>query len=134
MAKVPEKKFEAEIAAGHVTRAAILKSVEVKSPEKFAKEVKTVIESETECDKLKVEVVRLKAEIETLMEQAGERDKAIRYYSEALEADDRTKPLLVEIKRLNGMNVISEGRIASLMAEKNEAVKAAKYWQKKAGK
>ena len=111
-----------------------MKSVEVKSPEKFAKEVKTVIESETECDKLKVEVVRLKAEIETLMEQAGERDKAIRYCSEALEADDRTKPLLVEIKRLNGMNVISEGRIASLMAEKNEAVKAAKYWQKKAGK
>lgn len=50
------------------------------------------------------------------------------------EADDKLAVALAEAKKYREMNRILEARIVGLMNEKNEAVRAAKMWQRKAEK
>lgn len=63
-----------------------------------------------------------KAECERALRRVESLDKELRFTSEALESDERTAPLLAEIKRLQGLVRILEERNAGLLAEKNAAV------------
>jgi hypothetical protein len=49
-----------------------------------------------------------------------------------IDADDQLKAALERIKQLEALVDVMEGRNGGLMAEKNEAIKAAKRWQRKA--
>jgi len=66
------------------------------------------------------ELDRLKAENAKLLRSAAARDKELTLYSESLEADDKTAPLLKEIKKLNERIRILEERNVGLQAEKND--------------
>jgi hypothetical protein len=80
------------------------------------------------------ELDRLKAENAKLLRAAAARDKELTLYSESLEADDKTAPLLKEIKKLNERIRILEERNVGLQAEKAEAVRASESWRRKAEK
>jgi Mor family transcriptional regulator len=48
------------------------------------------------------------------------------------DADDRLKAAMERIKQLESLVEVMEVRNGGLMAEKNEAIKAAKRWQRRA--
>jgi hypothetical protein len=48
------------------------------------------------------------------------------------DADDRLKAAMERIKQLEALVAVMEGRAAGLMSEKNEAIRAAKSWKRKA--
>ncbi len=62
---------------------------------------------------------------EELMAEVAERDAA-------LEAGDEAMALRAETKKLRAQIIVLEERVTGLMTEKNEAVRAAKHWQRKA--
>lgn len=79
---------------------------------------------------------------EAMAELVGERDAAVAAMHEALaenttmgeafDADDRTAALFAENKKLRAQVATLTHRVNGLMGEKNEAVRAAKMWQRKA--
>jgi hypothetical protein len=52
--------------------------------------------------------------------------------SAVIDADDHLKAAMARIKQLEALVEVMEVRAGGLMAEKNEAIKAAKRWQRKA--
>jgi hypothetical protein len=50
---------------------------------------------------------------------------------EVFESDDRFSASIEDVKKLTELNRVLNGRITELMAEKEEAIKTAKYWKDK---
>jgi hypothetical protein len=140
LAKVPKEKFESEIAAGHVKRAEIVRSVAEpkdipepasKAPKKPKAEITdSMAGSLEELSRLRAEKESLKAENERLLRDAESRDRELRFYAAAYEADERTAPLLKRIKELQELNRILEERNNGLVAEKNAAIAQANRLRK----
>lgn len=142
LAGVPDSQFEQAVAAakevaGEVTTAAMLRmekanrpeSVNSKPKEKPAKPVLVVSD----------ELANLRAENERLKEWGSENAataKEMLAENESLSAifdqDDKLAASIAECKKLREMNRILEERMRGLMNEKNEAIRAAKSWQRKA--
>ncbi len=127
LAKVPEKKFEAEIAAGHVTRAKIMRAVSPPAPKVEKKPDIKPPAPVSEVDRLKRELVEANRRTDNL-------DKSLQTYVEICESDDNLKESMAEIKKLKELNRILEERNNGLMAEKVELVKAVNYWKRQAEK
>ena len=92
----------------------------------------------SKTDTLQARVSELQAEnavlVERIAEVAQDAEEAIAdnaSMAAAFESDDKLAPLLAETKRLRAEIVIARQRINGLMNEKNEAVRAAKSWQRK---
>lgn len=92
----------------------------------------------SKTDTLQARVSELQAEnavlVERIAEVAQDAEEAIAdnaSMAAAFESDDKLAPLLAENKRLRAEIVIARQRINGLMNEKNEAVRAAKSWQRK---
>lgn len=51
-----------------------------------------------------------------------------------IDADDKLAAAFAEVKRLTALSVVLQSRVDGLMAEKNEAIRAAKSWQRKCEK
>ena len=117
LAKVPEAKFEKEIAAGHVTRAKIMKAVNPVVPKTPQAPVKVSPPSEID---------RLKGELKEANRTSDKLNKSLQTYVEICESDDALKEAMKEINRLKELNRILEDRIAGLMNEKDELVKQLK--------
>lgn len=68
-------------------------------------------------------------------EEIAEAERAQQEELEALrriaDADDKLSTALAEVKRLTALNAVLQSRVDGLMAEKNEAIRAAKSWQRK---
>jgi len=69
-----------------------------------------------------------------LESRLSELDKSLQVYSEALEENEVTKPLLAEIKRLTGLLKGVEERNQGLQNEKAAAIKQSESWRRKAEK
>lgn len=85
------------------------------------------------------EVERLRAENAELREQLAELAsnlegavEEIEVLHRVTEANDQTKAALAEARRVTEHNRVLEGRILGLANEKNEAIKLAKSWKRKA--
>lgn len=92
----------------------------------------------SKTDTLQARVAELQAENAVLVERIAEvaqgAEEAIAdnaSMAAAFESDDKLVQLLAENKRLRAEIVIARQRINGLMNEKNEAVRAAKSWQRK---
>ena len=92
----------------------------------------------SKTDTLQARVSELQAENAVLVERIAEvaqgAEEAIAdnaSMAAAFESDDKLVQLLAENKRLRAEIVIARQRINGLMNEKNEAVRAAKSWQRK---
>lgn len=116
-----------EVAAGTVSLPAAVEQITPKKPPRASK-----------TDTLQARVSELQAEnavlVERIAEVAQDAEEAIAdnaSMAAAFESDDKLAPLLAENKRLRAEIVIARQRINGLMNEKNEAVRAAKSWQRK---
>lgn len=99
---------------------------------KLPKPVKTGPIDETEAAGLENDSLR-----ESLAETAGiAKDLAeeVESMSRVFDADDKVAAAMAEAKRFREENRILRERINGLINEKNEAIKQAKYWQRKAEK
>ena len=117
------------VAHGEVSLPAAVKQVENKPAKKPAKPVLFVSD----------ELANLRAENERLKEWGSENAataKEMLAENESLSAifeqDDKLAASIAECKKLREMNRILEERMRGLMNEKNEAIRAAKSWQRKA--
>ena len=117
------------VAHGEVSLPAAVKQVENKPAKKPAKPVLVVSD----------ELANLRAENERLKEWGSENAataKEMLAENESLSAifdqDDKLAASIAECKKLREMNRILEERMRGLMNEKNEAIRAAKSWQRKA--
>jgi hypothetical protein len=63
----------------------------------------------------------------------AEREQAAEFAALRLliEADDKLSTAFAEVKRLTALSVVLQSRVDGLMNEKNEAIRAAKSWQRK---
>jgi len=140
----PEAAKEFKVSVPTVKRAKVVleegSKAQIKAVESGEKTVTEVVREirppkpQPEKPKETGELDRLKAENAKLLRSAAARDKELSLYSESLEADDKTAPLLKEIKKLNERIRILEERNVGLQAEKAEAVRASESWRRKAEK
>jgi len=122
LAALPEAEFQ-QVRDGHVAVSKAIAAVTAAKPRPVAP-----TEPEKPADRM--------AELER------ERDGAVRAMNEALaentsmgeafDADDRTAALFAENQKLRAQVATLTQRVNGLMNEKNEAVRAAKSWQRKA--
>lgn len=136
LAAMPAEKFEAAVesakqAAGQVTTARLLREARPERPA-AEKEAPESTPAPTESEVLRQKVADLMGQFHeqgaVLREAIAENEEMGR----AIEADDAAKQLLIENKRLREENRVLKERINGLMNEKDEAVKSAKYWKRKA--
>lgn len=118
-----------KVGHGEVSLQAAVDQVENKPAKKPAKPVLVVSD----------ELANLRAENERLKEWGSENAataKEMLAENESLSAifdqDDKLAASIAECKKLREMNRILEERMRGLMNEKNEAIRAAKSWQRKA--
>ena len=138
LARVPEGQFEHAVAAakeiaGEVTTAAMLRAAKAIAPAESIP-VKNPPKLEIVSDELS----NLRAENERLKEWGDENAKTAKELLEenssmaaVFDEDERLSASMAEAKKLREMNRILEERIRGLMNEKNEAIRAAKSWQRK---
>lgn len=130
LAGVSDEKFEHAVAAakevaGEVTTAAMLRVAEPPKPE--AEKVTIDIPAAIPDGMIQIEQDRLDELRANLQEALDDNNSMARVF----EANDKLVAALDEAKRYREQNRILESRIAGLMNEKNEAIRAAKSWQNK---
>lgn len=135
LAGVSEEQFEHAVAAakevaGEVTTAAMLRAAKPEQEKQLAKPPKLEVVPD--------ELAELRAENERLKEWGNENAATAKELIEennglvaVFESDDKLTTALAEVKKLRETNRILEERIRGLMNEKNEAIRAAKSWQRK---
>lgn len=87
-----------------------------------------------EFEALQKSITEYQAQINELRQQCEEMQADIESLQRVEESNDKIKAALAEAKRYRELNRILEERIRGLQNEKNEAVRAAKAWQRKADK
>lgn len=140
LAAVPEQEFEAALAAKRERDLKDGARVSARLEAAGAKVLKQAAK-ETPASSGPVEPSE-PTMAEKMAELVRERDAAVAAMNEALadntrmgeafDADDRTKALFAENQKLRAQVSTLTQRINGLMNEKNEAVRAAKAWQRKA--
>lgn len=130
LAGVSDESFEHAVAAakevaGEVTTAAMLRVAEPPKPE--AEKVTIDIPAAIPDGMIQIEQDRLDELRSNLQEALDDNNSMARVF----EANDKLVAALDEAKRYREQNRILESRIAGLMNEKNEAIRAAKSWQNK---
>lgn len=140
LAAVSDEKFEHAVAAakdiaGEVTTAAMLRAAKEGQPkvEPAAKPPKSraaEFDAPAELRELN-ELREANAEQGQTIKELLEENKSL---AEVMESGDQLAAALAEAKKYREMNRILEERIRGLMNEKNEAIRAAKMWQRKAEK
>ncbi len=83
-------------------------------------------------DALRAEVAELRDKLAELASSLEETIADNDLMARVFDADDKVAAAIAEAKKLREMNRVLEERIRGLMNEKNEAIRAAKSWQRKA--
>lgn len=136
-AAVPEAQFEAEVGQWkeRVQQEGKRVSARLETAGRQAREGKpdNVVNID-EVAALKAEIAELKernAELATIAEEAMAEVESL---AKMVDASDQVKEALAQAKQHREMNRVLEERIRGLQSEKNEAIRAAKAWQRKAEK
>jgi hypothetical protein len=108
-----------------------VKSVTVTAPVKSAEPTDLPQAPQPAVETQVTELDALKSDYRELIQQAAETQADLDSLSVVVESDDKLKAALAEAKKYREMNRILEERIRGLQNEKNEAIRAAKSWQRK---
>lgn len=134
LASLPEKEFQ-QVRDGHVSVAKAIAAVDdakradsAPAPQKNVKSEPAIQPAEHAADKMAALVSERDAAVAAMNEALADNTRM----GEAFDADDRTAALFAENKKLRAQVATLTQRVNGLMNEKNEAVRAAKMWQRKA--